>query len=137
MSLASTCSLTVVAVDASASISWAATEVTNPSPRHGASIAALRTVSTDSSTSSENSAHAGPVLCGGSVIVGLLKHPGGCRCSQDAETNFFTRMLNASGNAETFATPARVTIVPSSRDRLAPSASACRETQVWRQHLRN
>ena len=48
----------------------------------------------------------------------------------DAETNLFTRVTNASLNYVTIATPARVTIVPSSRDRLAPSACACRETQV-------
>jgi hypothetical protein len=76
----------------------------------------MRTISTDSMTSSENSAHAGPVLCAVSVIVGLLKHAGGWRCSQDAETNSVTRVANANINAVTFATPARVTIVPSSRD---------------------
>jgi hypothetical protein len=80
----------------------------------------MQTISNDSMTSSENSAHAGPVLRAVSLIVGLLKHPGGLPLFAGRGDQPSFRVANANINAVTFATPAlEVTIDPSSRDRLA------------------
>jgi hypothetical protein len=116
-SLCNTCSLTVVAVDELASISWAATEVTNSRPR--STVPRLRPCGRSQRTHGRRHSIRPTPTC---LVPRSTLDSSNTRtvavCSQDADTNP-VRVANASVNPATFAMPTRVTIVPSSSDRLA------------------